>query len=171
MGPGARLLFSAASDQPLHGSAGVHNSEGVFRRKPSLAIVSEDPPPGVLYSMLKIRRSSLQFSRYEFPSQGLRIVGGFRRNRGRISRSPDRAHEAAGAGFIHGDVTDSGLRAIEGVEVSIVLSTVHVATDARGRFQISPGDTARPAILLETSVAERAAVTTVEHWTRDGSSN
>jgi Carboxypeptidase regulatory-like domain/TonB-dependent Receptor Plug Domain len=92
-------------------------------------------------------------------------------------------------GFIRGVVTDSGLRPIEGVDVSILLSSIHVATDASGHFQISkvptgdylltarrlgfrpiatgvnvsPGDTARPAILLEPSPTELPAVTIVEH--------
>jgi hypothetical protein len=92
-------------------------------------------------------------------------------------------------GFIRGVVTDSGLHPLEGVDISIVLSTSHVATDASGRFQISavpagdyllmarrlgfrpiatgvnvsPGDTARPAIMLEASAAELPTVTIVEH--------
>jgi len=92
-------------------------------------------------------------------------------------------------GFIRGVVTDSGMHPIDGVDVSIVLSSVHLATDSRGRFEIStvpagdymlmarrlgfrpiatrinvlPGDTARPAIMLEPSAAELPAVTIVEH--------
>jgi hypothetical protein len=96
-------------------------------------------------------------------------------------------------GLIRGVVTDSGLHPIEGADVSIVLSNIHVATDARGRFEISivpaggyllmarglgfrpiatgvsvsPGDTARPAIMLEPSAAELPAVTIVEHKASD----
>jgi hypothetical protein len=96
-------------------------------------------------------------------------------------------------GLIRGVVTDSGLHPIEGADVSIVLSNIHVATDARGRFEISrvpaggyllmarglgfrpittgvsvsPGDTARPAIMLEASAAELPGVTIVEHKASD----
>jgi hypothetical protein len=95
---------------------------------------------------------------------------------------------AAGArssgGVILGTVTDSGLRPVTDADISIVLSHVHVASDARGRFQIvdvpggdylltvrrlgfrpiaagvsvQMGDTVRPAFILEPTVAELPAV-------------
>jgi hypothetical protein len=88
-------------------------------------------------------------------------------------------------GVILGVVTDSSLRPIADVDVSILLSRVHVAADARGRFRIvdvpsgsyllvvrrlgfqsitagvtvQAGDTVRLALQLEASVATLAGVT------------
>lgn len=109
-----------------------------------------------------------------------RLWGALAMIAGRNATAQDTARQHQGTGVILGVVTDSALRPVAGADVAIALSGVHVAADARGRFQIvnvptgdylltvrrvgfravvasvsvTVGDTTRPAFTLNPSIAE-----------------